>query len=195
MLKLNLLYVHGYRSSGQSKTAEAIRAFLPQMADNIFENIIVLSPDIPEEPHDAILFVRKFVADNQIDCIVGSSLGAFVVINASLEARIPKIVINPLVDSMEILQVDLENPLVKSTHNIYQKYLASMLLPQATNLYAVFSTCDEVLNSVAQSKVLGLYYGCTDNNMVFVSDAHTLTMDNMKMAVCPLIMKALDNRY
>lgn len=188
MQDLNLLYIHGYQSSGKSKTAEAIRLFLPKMATGLFANVNVISPDVPENPSEAIDFIQKFIADNDVTCVVGSSLGGFNVINSTFETDIPKIVINPLVDSMELINPDLNHPLHDLTQTIYKKHLVTFLFPSEENLHAVFSTNDEVLNHSTQSKRLKLYYGCKYENMVFVDDAHSLSPENIEKYVCPLIL-------
>lgn len=188
MQDLNLLYVHGYQSSGQSKTAESIRLYLPKMAAGLFANVNVISPDIPENPAEGIALIQNYLANNEISCIVGSSLGGFNVINTPLKTNIPKVVINPLVDSMEIINPDFKNPLVELTQTIYKKHLVSFLFPYEENLHAVFSTNDEVLNHATQSKRLKLYYGCKYENMVFVDDSHSLSPENIEKFVCPLIL-------
>lgn len=188
MQDLNLLYVHGYQSSGQSKTAEAIRHYLPKIAEGLFANVNVFSPDIPEHPADGIAFIQDFISKNDVSCIVGSSLGGFNVINTPLKVNIPKVVINPLVDSMEVMNPDLKSPLFEITQTIYKQHLVSFLFPSEENLHAVFSKNDEVLNYSTQSKRLKLYYGCKTENMVFVDDVHTLSPANIEKYVCPLIL-------
>lgn len=66
---MNILYVHGLGSSGNSKTALSL--------ENIFTQHKVFHPDIPLDPNEAILFIKDFVLTNNINVIIGTSLGSF----------------------------------------------------------------------------------------------------------------------
>ena len=66
---MNILYVHGLGSSGNSETAVKL--------ENIFIQHKVFHPDIPLDPNEAILFIKDFVLTNNINVIIGTSLGSF----------------------------------------------------------------------------------------------------------------------
>lgn len=66
---MNILYVHGLGSSGNSETAVKL--------ENIFVQHKVFHPDIPLDPNEAILFIKDFVLTNNINVIIGTSLGSF----------------------------------------------------------------------------------------------------------------------
>ena len=68
-LKANILYVHGLASSGNSGTARTIQKYLP--------NSKVFSPDLPVNPHEALALLNNIVANEKIDVVVGTSMGAF----------------------------------------------------------------------------------------------------------------------
>ena len=64
---MNILYLHGYGSSGQSSTVEYLKKALPD--DHI------TAPDIPVDPAEALPFLRKLCDDEHFDIIIGTSMG------------------------------------------------------------------------------------------------------------------------
>lgn len=83
-LKANILYVHGFASSGNSGTAGAIQKYLPDSR--------VFSPDIPVNPDDALALLRRIVKEKKIDIVVGTSMGGMF---AQKLKGIPKVLVNP----------------------------------------------------------------------------------------------------
>ena len=65
---MKLVYFHGFMSSGASGTVESLRHMLPELE--------VVAPDIPVDPAEALPYLKQFVADEQPDIIVGTSMGA-----------------------------------------------------------------------------------------------------------------------
>lgn len=63
-----ILYLHGFASSGQNGTARTLRTLLPQTE--------IISPDIPEEPAEALDMLRSLCGEMHPDLIVGTSMGA-----------------------------------------------------------------------------------------------------------------------
>lgn len=70
---MKILYAHGFASAGSSGTATHLRNMLYE------QGIQVLSPDLPISPLQAIAFLRQYVAEQQPDLIIGTSMGAFYV--------------------------------------------------------------------------------------------------------------------
>lgn len=66
-----ILYLHGFASSGNSGTAQHLRQKLYPAG------IIVLSPDLPEQPLEAMALIRQLVEQEQPDLIVGTSMSGF----------------------------------------------------------------------------------------------------------------------
>lgn len=64
---MKILYIHGLSSSGQSRTAATLRELLPH--DEIF------SPDLPIDPFEAFLLLRQLVEREEVDIIIGTSMG------------------------------------------------------------------------------------------------------------------------
>ena len=62
-----VLYVHGFGSSGQSGTVTRIREVLP--------NAVVIAPDLPIHPEEAIDLLRRTCVSEHPDLIIGTSMG------------------------------------------------------------------------------------------------------------------------
>ena len=68
-----LLYLHGFASSGASGTVRLLRhAYWEKRTTN---KVIVLAPDIPIDPVEALPMLRALVAKEQPALIVGTSMG------------------------------------------------------------------------------------------------------------------------
>lgn len=83
-LAIKILYVHGFRSSGKSGTAERLRTFLPHCK--------VISPDLPIDAKEAVALLKRIVSEEQIDVVVGTSMGGML---AQKLRGVPKILVNP----------------------------------------------------------------------------------------------------
>lgn len=83
-LKANILYVHGFASSGNSGTAKTIQKYLPKCR--------VISPDLPIDPNEAINMLKNIVESEKIDVVVGTSMGGMF---AQKLRGVPKVLVNP----------------------------------------------------------------------------------------------------
>ena len=69
-----LLYLHGFASSGASGTVDLLRH--EYWGRRKTDKVIVLAPDIPVDPAQALPMLRALVAEEQPALIVGTSMGA-----------------------------------------------------------------------------------------------------------------------
>lgn len=83
-LNCNILYVHGFRSTGNSSTAKNLRELLPHCK--------VVSPDLPVNAEEAMALLRKICEDEKIDVVLGTSMGGML---AQKLRGMPKILVNP----------------------------------------------------------------------------------------------------
>lgn len=83
-LQANVLYVHGFASSGNSGTARKIQKYLPGCR--------VISPDLPVAPDEALALLRRIVAEEKVDVVVGTSMGGMF---AQKLRGVPKVLVNP----------------------------------------------------------------------------------------------------
>lgn len=88
-MKKKILYIYGYGSNPDSTTKNNLQDLL----GNEYEIISIEYSQ--ENPEQAIKELDKFISKNNIDCVIGSSLGGFFTIY--LKSDVKKIVINPCV--------------------------------------------------------------------------------------------------
>ncbi len=80
-----ILYIHGFASCGDSNKTRLLR-----------ENFNgVLCPDIPVDPDEAIAFIQRLVLANNVDLIIGSSLGGFYAAHISQKLDVKAVLLNP----------------------------------------------------------------------------------------------------
>lgn len=83
-LACNILYVHGFRSTGNSTTAQNLRELQPHCK--------VVSPDLPVNAEEAIALLRKICEEEKIDVVVGTSMSGML---AQKLRGMPKVLVNP----------------------------------------------------------------------------------------------------
>jgi predicted esterase YcpF (UPF0227 family) len=82
---MNILYLHGFRSSSNSPTVNYLKNKLSKNGDNFF------CFDLPTQPKQAIDFIKNKIKKLKIDILIGTSLGGLYAYNF----EIPRICINP----------------------------------------------------------------------------------------------------
>ena len=100
---MNIIYLHGLSSSGQTNTAKELR--------KIFKDDTVISPDIPVSPKEALSYLRQLVAQYNPEetVIIGTSMGAFF---AQMLNPYIRILVNPAFHvTLDILDKNLGNKL------------------------------------------------------------------------------------
>lgn len=68
-----LLYLHGFASSGASGTVDLLRHEYWERRKT--DKVVVLAPDIPVDPAEALPMLKALVAQEQPSLIVGTSMG------------------------------------------------------------------------------------------------------------------------
>lgn len=81
---VNLLYIHGFASSGASGTAQHLADYLPGCR--------VVAPDLPLPAREALEMLRQLVRDEKINVVVGTSMGGMF---AQKLRGVPKVLVNP----------------------------------------------------------------------------------------------------
>ena len=79
-----VMYVHGFGSSGQSGTVTRIREVLP--------NAMVIAPDLPVRPEEAMTLLHGVCEREQPDLIIGTSMGGMY---AEMLYGYDRILVNP----------------------------------------------------------------------------------------------------
>ncbi len=82
-----ILYLHGFGSCGQSTKTKLLKAY--------FGKDEVLAPNLPVDPTEAILFIKKLIIEHDIDLLIGSSLGGYYASYFCELLEIKTVLINP----------------------------------------------------------------------------------------------------
>ena len=82
-----MLYLHGFGSCGEGKKSTGLKGYFGE------EN--VLSPDLPYAPLDAIAYIDSLLKHEEIDVLVGSSLGGFYATYFAEKYAMKAVLLNP----------------------------------------------------------------------------------------------------
>jgi uncharacterized protein len=91
--KDTILYIHGFKSSGNSNKAQILR-----------KHFNVIAPDLPVSPMLSFETLREIIVNDKPQFIVGSSLGGFYALVLASELEVPTLLINPSVYPSESLK-------------------------------------------------------------------------------------------
>ena len=89
---MNIIYIHGFKSSGDSDKAQLLKQYFA----NIDPKINIVSPTLSANPKEAISTLTSIIKSVKGPIIlVGTSLGGFYALYCSAKFDIPAFVINP----------------------------------------------------------------------------------------------------
>ncbi len=192
-LKANILYVHGFASSGNSGTARTIQKYLPKCR--------VKAPDLPIDPDEAIAMLKKIVADEKISVVVGTSMGGMF---AQKLRGIPKVLVNPSFHVSESMrrkigivpffkrradgatEFEVTPALCDAYNNVETGQFDNLSDKEISITYGLFGTDDDVVSCEAE------YDRHYRNKMIFVG-GHRLTDDVIHEYVVEAILKLMKN--
>ena len=92
---MKILYLHGFGSCGEGNKSTLLKHYFGE------ENI--LSPNLPYAPFDAILYIETLFKSEQIDVVIGSSLGGFYASYFAEKYAMKAILLNPSTKPWETL--------------------------------------------------------------------------------------------
>jgi predicted esterase YcpF (UPF0227 family) len=174
MQKTNILYIHGYGGTGNSRTAQALKTYLP-------ENFTVFSPCFPLNPTESIELAQKIIQTEKINLVVASSLGAF----TALQLRdVPKIVINPcLYPSKELpKRVEIPKDIVQNLTEFEKRTFENISEKDKNYTFGVFSTDDELFSYIDE---FAKHYP----NFQEMKDVHRISVENVKKVIAPIVQE------
>ena len=90
-----ILYIHGFGSCGDSNKTRILRGY--------FGDDALLAPDLPVDPDEAVLFLKTLMEQNEIQMLVGSSLGGYYADYLAETYGIRSVLINPSTKPYETL--------------------------------------------------------------------------------------------
>ena len=142
-----ILYVHGFGSSGQSGTVTRIREVLP--------NAIVVAPDLPVHPQEAMTLLRQTCEQEQPDLIIGTSMGGMY---AEMLYGYDRILVNPALQMGDTMR---EHNMMGTQHfqnprqdGIQEFYVDKALVKEYKEMT---EHCFEGITPEEQSRVWGLF--------------------------------------
>lgn len=179
MPNLSVLYIHGYGSDQNSTTANVLRT---QLAPH---NIDVHSPTIPANAHEAIPFVKNYIAKNDIRIIVASSLGAFIALKQNLDKFI--IVCNPCIaPTIELAKLGVNKAICDSYERYEKTLLQDMDSEARRNIIGIFGSNDELFSYKA-------YFDRKKIITLSTSDKHRISPHTVTNIIVPLILDRAKN--
>lgn len=91
-----ILYLHGFASCGNSTKTRLLKAY--------FGDGELYSPDLPPDPVKAVAFIDTVIRENDIEFIIGSSLGGFYASYFCEKYGIKAVLINPSTEPYSTLE-------------------------------------------------------------------------------------------
>ena len=193
-----ILFLHGFYASGQCVPAVALKEAFEGSA-------IVITPDLPMHPMEAVVYIRELVRSETPDIIVGNSCGSFYAQMIAPEMGVPALLGNPHFQMTEFLRPRVGAHQYKSPRKngkqdfIIDEQLISAFAEMEEHQ---FDNCTEY----GREHVWGLF-GEQDtlahfeslflehyNHSFHFPGGHTPTADEVKTWYVPLIERMLNNK-
>lgn len=197
LLEINILYLHGFASSGNSGTAKEIQACLPHCK--------VISPDLPINPREALDVIRNVKSANRIDIVIGTSMGALLTLFTNCRNII---VVNPSFHVSQMMKRRLgeaeavtipffkkrensetEFVLTRSIANSYSNLESNAFMQsqlEADNILGIFGTDDDVVDCKDEFLTHSL-------NIRYFKGGHRLNKEAVEEVVVPSILQMIIN--
>jgi hypothetical protein len=193
-----ILFLHGFYASGQCVPAVALH-------EAFDGRVVVLTPDLPMNPYEAVVFIRALCDKEKPDLLVGNSCGSFYAQMIAPVIGIPALLGNPHFQMTEFLRPRVGAHQYKSPRKngkqdfIIDEQLISAFAEMEEHQ---FDNCTEY----GREHVWGLF-GEQDtlahfeslflehyNHSFHFPGGHTPTADEVKTWYVPLIERMLNNK-
>ena len=175
----NLLYIYGFNSS--AKTSTSARTFKTELV-----NFNVYTPDYPQEDGEkAYKFLQKYIDENDIDIVVGTSLGGFLALCLKCDY---KIIINPACGAGDdIIKIGASIEQMTSYNKIRDLYLWKQ---HPKKQIALFGKYDNLVNY--KSEYIKKYGA---NDVYDINTEHHLSKEDINNYVFPYVRKFFEKQY
>lgn len=168
---INILYIHGLNSSGNSRTGKLLEEYLGQ-------GYKVFHPTFPQDADAALAQAKNEIHKNNIDIVVASSLGGFIALKLR---NVMKIVINPcMVPSVELPKLGVDDVTVGRYAQLEKSLLSGIDAEEREITFGVFASHDELFS---YKSLFTKYY----NNVSSMNDGHRISPMNIKNIIVPLV--------
>lgn len=179
-----ILYIHGFGSDANSSTAKEIAKCLGdnyKVITHSFNN----SYELVDTMIENIEVARKLIKDNNIDLVVGTSMGAFIAMNCH---DITKVINNPCMLPSEQLKQRAVPEITESELEKYKELETSLIINQfdKDNTYGLFGINDELFS---YKNLFKERYNTA--NAYTMDDGHRITNENIKNKLVPIIKEAI----
>ena len=193
-----IIFLHGFYASGQCVPAVALH-------EAFDDRVVVLTPDLPMNPYEAVGFIRALCDKEKPDLLVGNSCGSFYAQMIAPVIGIPALLGNPHFQMTEFLRTRVGAHQYKSPRKngkqdfIIDKQLISAFAEMEEHQ---FDNCTQY----GREHVWGLF-GEQDtlahfeslflehyNHAFHFPGGHTPTADEVKTWYVPLIERMLNNK-
>lgn len=184
-LHLNVLYVHGFRSSGHSETSDRLRRLLPHCK--------IVSPDLPVDAKEAAALLKRLVETENIDVVIGTSMGGML---AQKLRGVPKVLVNPSFFVSETFrknigtvsyfseredgatEFEITKEIVDSYVEVERGQFRNISQREKNITVGAFGNNDDVVN--CKDDYMSLY-----ENMIYFAGGHRLDEASLKHRIIP----------
>lgn len=198
---MKILYLHGIGSGAESRTPTELRKDFPEAE--------ILAPELPVSPKDIVELLKdKYWYDDEIDLVLGTSLGGFFALTFPSTKRI---LVNPAMFADEdiekgigygsqpffcersdgakeyIIDEGYISELKNIRNSIYNGLLTANKEHYLSNTYAIFGDKDELLDHFDDFKEL-----FDADKAKMISGEHRLSTEEIHTVLTPMIKQVMD---
>lgn len=191
-----LIYFHGFGSSGEGGTVKTLQELLTDW--------VVLAPDIPIDPAEALPFLKEFCKREQPDIIVGTSMGGMY---AQQMHGFKRICVNPAFDLPQHKDIlyegtfDFFNPrkngetsftitpeVISHFAEMEAHQFAGITDEDRNNVYGLFADNDNTVNC---EDIFCQHY----HNVIHFHGEHRLNRQVIEEVIVPLVQELVQREY
>lgn len=182
MKQLNILYVYGFNSSENSSTYKTIKN---ELKGN--KNIKVFCFNYPQQnPFKSVNFLNDKIKENNIDLVIGSSLGGFITLNLNAKYRI---VCNPALEAGDdIKPLGAESEMIKLYNQLKNEGIWKNKPNKNILTYGLFGTNDELF------KHKDIFDNVYKKSSKYVDTKHHYNEKNVRDYIIPEVNKIYDEK-
>jgi predicted esterase YcpF (UPF0227 family) len=93
---MNILYIHGFRSSGTG-------SYKSEIIQKVFPEANIITPDLSHDLREDLCTLSNILDKGSIDLIIGTSMGGFIADYLAIQFDKPSILVNPLADIQHLI--------------------------------------------------------------------------------------------
>ena len=170
-MKSQIIYIHGYGSSGQSSTAEKLRVHFPNLISPTYD---------PLDPHTSLNeltnLVGQFQRNNTDVILVSSSLGGWYAEQISKKMKVASIFYNPSIFPHKTLsKYNLDESIIEDYNVLSEDHKD---LNQANSIKHIIVCMDDEI--VDPTSAISYFY---DHSYIFTKGGHRFCDSNMPLLV------------